>query len=119
MPLLGHIQLRDAREIREATAVDERFDYLASSIGDRRVNVRHPGYGANHDLLFSLHTPDDIAGGVHYGLVLDACGIIADNRRDGWLSHDREGRDRVEGDVDDILSRGDYWYNLPPTPGME
>ncbi|KAH6668239.1 hypothetical protein B0J14DRAFT_442569, partial [Halenospora varia] len=78
-----------------------------------RVNIRHPGYGSSHDLLFSLHTPDHASAGVHYGLVLDACAIIADNRRDGWLSVDREGNNRVGGDLDHVLSNGDYWYNVP------
>jgi hypothetical protein len=115
MPFLGPIQLRPPRELQETNVIDERFNYLPSvgAGADGRINIRHPGYGPDHDLLFSLHTPDHASGGVHYGLVLDACAIIADNRRDGWLSVDREGTTRVEGDLDHVLSNGDYWYNVP------
>ena len=113
MPFLGPIQLRAPRELQEANTIDECFKYLSSAGADERINIRHPGYSPSHDLLFSLHTPDRVTAGVHYGLVLDACAIIADNRRDGWLSIDREGNSRVEGDLDHVLSNGDYWYNVP------
>jgi hypothetical protein len=112
MPFLGPIQLRPPRELQEANVIDELFNYL-SSAAEERINIRHPGYGPNHDLLFSLHTPDHATEGVHYGLVLDACAIVADNRRDGWLAIDREGENRVLGDPDHILSAGEYWYHLP------
>lgn len=113
MAFLGPIQLRAHRELRETNVIDERFEYLVSATANERVNIRHPGYSPRHDLLFSLHTPDHPSAGIHYGLVLDACAIIADNRRDGWLSSDREGTSWVAGDLDHILSNGDYWYHVP------
>ena len=113
MPFLGPIQLRAPRELQEANAIDECFKYLSSAGADERINIRHPGYSPSNDLIFSLHTLDHATAGVHHGFVLDACAIIADNRRDGWLSIDRGGNDRVEGDLDHVLSNGDYWYNVP------
>lgn len=113
MPFLAPIQLRTPRELQETNSINESFKYLSSAGADERINIRHPGYSPSHDLLFSLHTPDHATAGLHYGLILDACAIIADNRRDGWLSIDREGNGRVEGDPDQVLSNGDYWYNVP------
>lgn len=113
MSFLGPIHLCPPRELQETNAIDEHFTYLLSAGDDERVNVRHPGYGPTRNLLFSLYPPDHASAGVHYGLALDACAIIADNRRDGWLSIDREGNNRVEGDLDHVLSNGDYWYNVP------
>jgi hypothetical protein len=113
MPFLGPVQLRAPRELQETNVISEYFKYLCSTGADERLNVRHPGYSPSHDLLFSLHTPDHTSAGVHCGLVLDACAIIADNRRDGRLCIDREGVTPVEGDQDHVLSSGDYWYHVP------
>ncbi|KAK9480329.1 hypothetical protein V1514DRAFT_326091 [Lipomyces japonicus] len=76
------------------------------------IRIRHPGYSPPSDLLFKLYSPDHRMGGIHFGLVMDACAIIANNERDGWLATDRDGERRVNGDLDQVLALKNYWYHL-------
>lgn len=113
MSLLGTIQLRDAQQIHLPDASDERFQHIRHLHTNQRVNIRHPGYAPDFDLLLRLYSLDHLSGGIHYGVVHDACAIIADNRHDGYLSTDRAGMERIYGQFDDILKTGDYWYHVP------
>ncbi|KAK9477160.1 hypothetical protein V1514DRAFT_321365 [Lipomyces japonicus] len=92
MPFYGQIQLRGQQRVENT--FDPSFRHLspASPIGNA-IFIYHPGYEPGEDLLFKLFAPD--------------------HRRDGWLSTDRDGENRVNGDFDDVLGLGNYWYHLP------
>lgn len=52
-------------------------------------------------------------GGIHYGTVITACGIIAGNRWDGYLSITRGLESTITLDLHQILPVGRYYFNLP------
>ncbi|GAP91598.1 hypothetical protein SAMD00023353_6400550 [Rosellinia necatrix] len=89
--------------------------------GKDEIKFHHPGYPPPHDFLFMLPRLDRSSGslkGVHYGTALTACQIIANNAFDGYLATDREGRDRVDSnlDFDHLLTKSDYWFFVAPVP---
>ncbi|KAI0443157.1 hypothetical protein F4803DRAFT_550418 [Xylaria telfairii] len=72
----------------------------------------HPDYPSPHDLLFKLPRLDQYessAKGVHYGTAITACQITANNVN-GYLSTDRAGQDRIDGDYDSVLTAPSYWF---------
>ncbi|KAI0465895.1 hypothetical protein F4859DRAFT_499383 [Xylaria cf. heliscus] len=94
------------------------------------IKFCHPGYNPPCDTLFMLprldHSSVSSASslkGVHYGTALTACQIIANNAFDGYLATDREGRERVDLNLDHLLTESQYWFftgsahpNLNPYP---
>jgi hypothetical protein len=60
----------------------------------------------------SFSTFDTITGGMHHGTLLLACGIIACNRYEGYLSTDAKGEERVEAHNEDVVPNGKYFYQL-------
>ncbi|KAI0100368.1 hypothetical protein GGR51DRAFT_354398 [Nemania sp. FL0031] len=85
------------------------------------IKFHHPGYPDPHDILFYLPRLDrssTFLQGVHYGTALTACQIIANNAFDGYLTTDREGRDRVDSNLDfnHLLTESDYWFFVASTP---
>lgn len=70
----------------------------------RFIDILHPGYensgeDAEGDVLISLRAFD----GVDYDTALTACAILAANRWDGYLSHNRDGSARIEPPRDRVL----------------
>ena len=64
-------------------------------------------------MLFVLPALDR-PNSVHYGLALDSCAIVADNRWDGYFTLDREGVQRVPtGDMDLSLDADEYYFHVP------
>ncbi len=60
----------------------------------RYIIFRHPGYDDARNILLKLFAPDASSSassgiGLHAGYALAACGIVAGNRWDGWLSEHR------------------------------
>ncbi|KAI1787408.1 hypothetical protein LXA43DRAFT_712865 [Ganoderma leucocontextum] len=84
----------------------------------RMVRIMHPGCS---QLIFALPAfPRTTAAGdvtppngVDYRLVLDACHVVTNDASEepaGYLSEDREGRDRVPAPSDE-LAAGEYFYH--------
>ena len=107
----GRIVLREASSIFP-TAPPAPYAFLASSPGRRRINIHHPGYDINDDLLFTLYALDHELGGIHHGLAHTACAIVAGNRHDGYLSESRGGN-AIHAGMDDVLHAGDYYFHVP------
>lgn len=103
------------RALPLSTAIPSDYEYLKTPgpPSKYRVTIRHPGYQPDEDVLCSMHAWDHGVGGLHHGFAHTACGILADNRFDGYLSRSRNGS---EGDpvtdipFDGVLPAGDYWY---------
>ncbi|KAK9480328.1 hypothetical protein V1514DRAFT_194182 [Lipomyces japonicus] len=114
MSFHGPVYLRNPQHFQDN---DHSFDYISTLDMRYFISIHHPAYSPPSDLLFKLYSSDHRMGGIHFGLVMDACTIIANNRRDGWLSTDRNGENRVNGDLDQVLALGNYWYHLPRENG--
>ncbi|KAF7858898.1 hypothetical protein EAF04_008939 [Stromatinia cepivora] len=103
------VTLRGPRDLKDP-AVTPEFEYLNSA--SQRVDIHHPAYDEDHDLLLSLYAWDAAVGGICYSLAHDACAIIAGNRHEGWLTNSPRG-DPLIYESDALLPVGDYWYHLP------
>lgn len=57
----------------------------------RRIRFRHPQYPHTNNVLLDFFAPDHPDGGLQYDLAMVACGVIADNRWDGWLTETVDG----------------------------
>ncbi|KAI0445985.1 hypothetical protein F4803DRAFT_547771 [Xylaria telfairii] len=85
----------------------------------RRIRIRHPGYRQGNLLLqfaaldhVDKSSSRDGIWGIHYGTVITACGIIADNAFDKvYLSKDVYGKERAPT-YRGVLEHGDYWLQL-------
>ncbi|KAK0260706.1 hypothetical protein LTR35_017964 [Friedmanniomyces endolithicus] len=83
----------------------------------KRVTVLHPGYTDVANTLFTLPTPDGIQRDrIHHATLMTACGIIASNRFDGWLSKTPEGTTQVVPDEEGCVAAGTYYFHVPRTP---
>jgi hypothetical protein len=88
-----------------------------------QILFRHPGYDDSNNVLLKLRATDSVAGGARHGLyaqfALEACGIIAGNRWDGWLSLssalDIASTEKI--DASSILEGRSYYFHLPPKQG--
>ncbi|KAI0423398.1 hypothetical protein F5Y09DRAFT_327483 [Xylaria sp. FL1042] len=87
------------------------------------VQFCHPGYASPHDVLFQLprldHALDSTSTstalkGVHHRTALTACQIIANNAYNGYLTTDRQGRERVDVHPDHVLTESQYWFFTSP-----
>lgn len=123
-----------------------------STVRHTHINVWHPGYPDQQNLLFSMPILDRVVAvgeekgqegreggyagqggggskvavgeeeenplegsgrereavgivGIHYGFLIAACSIFTGNSTDGFLTHDREGKDR-------LLERTDDWDHV-------
>ncbi|KAH7309075.1 hypothetical protein B0I35DRAFT_360195 [Stachybotrys elegans] len=81
------------------------------------IRFFHPGYAdaggiPDFDVLLSLEAFDDRGTGIHYDTAHTACAILANNRWDGYFSHDRHGRLRAQPH-DGILREEQYYFCLP------
>jgi hypothetical protein len=65
------------------------------------INLRHPGYDDEHNILLKLYAYDHPKVGIHYEAAPIACGIIAVNRWDGIL-----------------MSSSEYHGESPPSSGV-
>jgi hypothetical protein len=110
------------------------YDYLKKYTHDdydgsflRNIKFCHPAYDQNCNILFELPAIDHPDGGIHYGLAIDACAIVANNRWDGFLSStadaeaaplkppEANGRDSILK----IPESGSLYYHLGgPEPGI-
>ena len=77
------------------------------------IYFHHPGYPDPHNILLILPGIDHPKGGIHHRIALSACGVLANNNFNGWLTEDREGNVRVELPLDGILHKRDYYFHVP------
>ncbi|KAH8712037.1 hypothetical protein GQ44DRAFT_625931 [Phaeosphaeriaceae sp. PMI808] len=88
------------------------------AIPNRQILFRHPGYDASNNVLLKLFAPDigqdSAARGLYAQYALYACGIVAGNRWDGWLSEvkDPDAPSRINPTT--ILQKTSYYFHLPP-----
>ena len=83
-----------------------------------KLVIKHPAYPdefRQNDLLtfYARDLPD---GGLHAPTVLLACGLVACNEFNGYLTRDRAGNQRLNCDNDQILSAGQYYFHVPHPP---
>lgn len=92
------------------------------STHNHRIWFRHPGYDDSANILFRLLAPmpGTSSVGLDTQVALNACGIIAGNRWDGWLS---EVRDPILArgtaaiiDPSGTLTKDSYYFHLPAHP---
>ncbi|KAH7111094.1 hypothetical protein B0J11DRAFT_498739 [Dendryphion nanum] len=102
-----------AREPCEPPAVSARL-----GIPHRQILFRHPGYNEPNNVLFKLFAPDVAQGytgrGLYAEYALQACGIVAGNRWDGWLSEAKDHDHSTRIDSASILYKSSYYFHLPP-----
>src|SRR5258706_15227609 len=95
----------------------------------RYIIFRHPGYDDARNILLKLFAPDASSSssassgfGLHACYALAACGVVAGNRWDGWLSEHRHRQgDGDEStrinfsatDRDKMLDKHSYYFHLP------
>jgi HNH endonuclease len=75
-----------------------------------RVIIKHPGYEDHNDLI-GFYAWDN-SPGIHLGTVLLACGIVACNEFNGYLSQDKNGNARITEPDDYLLPVGDYFFHI-------
>lgn len=88
---------------------------LASTISTdphSRIHICHPHYPTKTNVIFDLFAPDHPDGGLQYDFVMVACGVVADNRWDGWLTETLDGP-ALSILPDEVLRKGRYYFFLP------
>ena len=96
----------------------ESIKGVVSSTDRHRLKIRHPGYDDPDNVLLDLLQPAiELEEGTKcYGLdiqfVLMACGVVAGNRWDGWLSESKgsEPETKVKNSV---LLKESYYFHVP------
>ncbi|KAK2592917.1 hypothetical protein QQS21_009386 [Conoideocrella luteorostrata] len=101
------------------------------------IVFRHPGYFESENILFALPPLDTATGGddtdaidsankqdgapacgVHHGTAIVAGQIIAGNSFEtAYLSYDRSGAERVGVPLDGLLTRSEYYLQVPQDSG--
>jgi len=116
-PHHGRILLRDPSTLFP-TPLPAHYSFLSSAPGSRRrINIRHPGYEPEDDLLLTLYALDHEDGGIHHVLLHTTCAIISGNRCDGYLSESCDGTPITAG-MDDVLRAGEYYFHVPRIGGV-
>lgn len=75
------------------------------------VRFRHSAYPDSDNIMFTLLALDHPQGGIHHETARIACGIIANNRFDGYLTETKAG-EPVEIGIDGILQKTDYYFRI-------
>ena len=79
-----------------------------STTSDRHVTFLHPGYDAPTNELFCFLAYDSDDGGIDGTFVLVACGMVAGNRWDGFLTKGKLPVDPIDLTNEPILGLGTY-----------
>lgn len=77
-----------------------------------QIRLRHPHYPDSSNVLLTLFAPDSPNGGIEYGVVHAACGVISGNRWNGWFTTTVDGT-ILTLTYGDILHERDYYFHLP------
>ena len=105
------IKIRNAAVLNGSTASGD-YDFLKANVSaSHRINIRHPAYAPDDDILLTLAALDHPEGGIHHGFALSLCAMIADNC-DGYFTTTRHGS-KFEAGFDDVLkAEHDYYYHV-------
>ncbi|CAK7205577.1 hypothetical protein SEUCBS139899_008355 [Sporothrix eucalyptigena] len=79
----------------------------------RTILFCHPAYTDFFSVLLTLpKLEEDENGqlGVHYGTAHTACAILAANAFNGFFSIDREGTERVDPEINSVLTQDKYYF---------
>lgn len=109
LPTMSHISI-----VREpATPPDIPAPPISRPL-NREILFRHPGYNNSNNIMLKLFAPDtqDNTHGLYARFALDACGVIAGNRWDGWLSRSKDPTALKEDPIT-ILQEASYYFHLP------
>lgn len=102
----GPVRTRPSAEINVSTSAPE-FEYLRHP-PRATITFLHPGYADGENVLMIVSTPDHPSGGLHHGLALDMCSIVADNKT-GYFSLAADGN-AIQLDRNDVLAAGSYFF---------
>ncbi|KAF1993929.1 hypothetical protein P154DRAFT_448872 [Amniculicola lignicola CBS 123094] len=104
--------MRLVREPCEPPAVPSRV-----GIPTRQILFHHPGYDDSSNVLLKLFASDvgqtSTARGLYAQYALQACGVVAGNRWDGWLSEAKDPDLAAAVDSTSILEKSSYYFHLP------
>jgi hypothetical protein len=96
-----------------------------NELDSRVIEFIHPGYPSvplSASILFKLPRVDSAGSeavtGVHHGMALTACQIIANNSFEGYLATDKDGEERVDLPLDGLLTREFYFFFVDNGPSM-
>ncbi|KAL8824592.1 MAG: hypothetical protein Q9170_008109 [Blastenia crenularia] len=76
------------------------------------ITILHPAYPDDKNCLFTFEACDHPEGGLHKVVVLTACGIIAGNFWNGYLSTSRDGPP-IDEDIYVLREPSYYFHALP------
>ncbi|KAF2137709.1 uncharacterized protein K452DRAFT_235297, partial [Aplosporella prunicola CBS 121167] len=110
---LRHVNVRSRQTFPNHTEGAETVpvDPLMSII------IKHPAYPVTSDTLLTLKASDDSRGGIHHDTLLIICGILANNRFDGYLAETAVGPAITEP-RSAILRRRIYYFCVTPPDGQ-
>jgi hypothetical protein len=77
-----------------------------------QIRIRHPHYPDSSNVLLTFFAPDSRAGGIEYGVLHAACGVISGNRWNGWFTTTTDEA-ILTLTYGDILYKRDYYFHLP------
>ncbi len=105
---LGIVALRPPQRIPEHLDGADTISHNPS----HRIEFKHPAYtdGCNTFLLLAAFDHRD--GGLHYNTALNACGVVAGNRWDGYFTATRGGLTLSLLD-DELIPCGQLYFYLP------
>ena len=84
-----------------------------------RIRFLHPMYPDDHAAFLVLPAVDT-PNGVHLGLALYSCAMLADNHWDGYFTLDRQGLQRIStDDLDLTLTAEAYYFHVPDDNGED
>ncbi|KAL8846569.1 MAG: hypothetical protein Q9221_008352 [Calogaya cf. arnoldii] len=96
------------------TAVGPRFEQplRPGFPKGRKICLRHPGYPDILNTLLYFPAYDHGSGGLHLGVALAACAIVAGNKFDGYLTASEDRADQaVPHDVNRVLAGNNYYFH--------
>ena len=89
------------------------------------VQFLHPAYPDGSNAIMRLPALDVVEApdgtkqwGIHFATALVACAIVANSKWDGYLSHNKDGSNRVDMSLDDILLGTSYYFHLGSDSGQ-
>jgi hypothetical protein len=73
----GYIHIREAATVRPGP-IPQHYEFLKVPVPPRkyRINLRHPAYELDDNILLTLYAWDHTEGGIHHGLAHNACLLI-------------------------------------------
>lgn len=90
-----------------------RFPDRSTHFNTLLFTILHPAYESPANVLFVFNATDHPSVAIHYETARIACGIIAANRWDGYLTKEVDGF-RLDLELNWLLSKGEYFVRSRP-----